>query len=447
MTNTYRLTFNELGEFRRDQRNMILQLTERLGRVAHINILGIKMHLVSDPDVIRELLVRNSHQLHRDSFTTNVLGRMLGQGLFIAEDQAWQRQRKLVQPIFHAVHIQDFVQIFAQQARDMCKGWVAGQTYPLDQEMMALTLRIICQTMFSADIEGETERLGTLMRIMLTEAEAQLKSGLPLPAWLPTPGNLRQKRAIRGIHELLRSIIRERHERIELGEEVESDLLTMLLMARDEDGEPMSQRQVLDECMTVFFAGHETTAVALTWAWSVLLQEPDVLNRLREEIINTIGDQTITYEHIAQMPYLSQVLKETLRLYPPAPGFGRTPTEPFQVNGHQFNPGDTIIVSINTLHYQNEFYPDPEHFDPERFAPEQEQPDRYMYMPFGAGSRICIGNAFAMLEMQVVLATMIQMAAMKLENNQEIVPETLVTLRPKNGVKIQVVEKRSISLK
>jgi cytochrome P450 len=277
----------------------------------------------------------------------------------------------------------------------------------------------------------------------MSEAEAQLRFGLPLPDWLPTPGLRRQKRGVAALKAILQEIIHEHQRQLAQGDNP-ADLLAMLLTARDEAGQPLSEEQILDECLTIFVAGHETTAVALTWAWVLLLKHPAVLAKLTDEVDTAIGNTPVTYDALSQMPFLTQVVKEVLRYYPPAPGFGRTPLETITVNGHTFKPGDTIIVSIYTLHHQADFYPDPERFRPERFADDAEQPSRYAYIPFGAGPRTCIGNAFAMLELQVVLATMVQSLRLALAPDQTIVPETLVTLRPKDGVQVRVEELHSI---
>ncbi len=437
MPNPYSLNWREFQEFRRNQLGAFFRLTEQLGRVAHIKIFGTSLHLVSEPDVIRELLVKQTQKLHRDPITTQIFGRLIGQGVFIAEGEAWQRQRKLIQPVFHAAHIDDFATIFADYTRAMCRGWPVNTTQQLDQEMMAVALRIICKTMFGTDVAEQSARIGALMQIAMREAEAQLRFGLPLPNWLPTPGLRRQKRAIAAIKAILLEIIHEHQHRLAQGDDP-ADLLSMLLSARDEAGKPLSEAQVLDECLTIFVAGHETTAVALTWAWYLLLTHPPVLDKVTAEVDAAVGKAPITYTTLSQMPYLTQVVKEVLRFYPPAPGFGRTPTEAFTVNGHTFKPGDTMIISIYTLHHQADFYPDPEVFRPERFAADAEQPHRYAYIPFGAGPRTCVGNAFAMLEMQVVLATMVQSLRLSLAPDQEIVPETLVTLRPRDGVRVRV---------
>ena len=434
----YRLNFKEMGEFRTDQINKISELTDRLGRVAYVSMLGIRVYLISEPEMIREIIVRHAGQLHKDRFTSSMFKRMLGQGIVIAEEEQWRQQRKLIQPIFHATHIDEFATTFAHHAQEMCAAWRVGDTIHLETEMMELTLRIICETMFSADIDGLVDKLGEHLNVMVIEAQAQLASGLVIPDWVPLPTYRRQNGAIEKNHELLLGIIHKRQAQIRNGDEVPADLLTMLLRAEYEDGSSMSDRQVLDECMTIFFAGHETTAVGLTWAWIELLQHPDILQRLTDEIRDAVGDRSIGYADLAQMPYLGQVVKESLRLHPPVAAFSRSPIEEFEIDGYHFRPKDLLVLSINTMHQQEEFYPDPTRFDPERFGPDKEQPDRYMYMPFGAGSRICIGNAFATLEMQVVLATMVQSLRLSLIPGQEFVPEQLITLRPRDGVTVRV---------
>jgi len=442
MQKPYRLSWREIQEFRRDQLRATVYWTERLGRVAPLDMLGVTLYLVAEPDVIRAMLIHHPHQLQRDPFTRRVLGRIVGEGLFMAEGESWRRQRQLMQPIFHATHIQNFAAVFVNYARQMCESWSAGDVRQLDQEMMGLALRIICQTMFRTDLEEDAARFGARMQTVMVAAEAQLRSALPIPEWLPTPGKRRQQRALDEIRSLLLDLIRARRERMRRGDEPGRDLLAMLLMAQDEAGQPLSDREVLDECMTIFVAGHETTAVGLTWTWALLLQHPHVLDRLKADIDRVVGDAPVTVEALAQLPYLTQVIKESLRIYPPAPGFGRTPTAAFTVGAHTFTPGDMLMVSTYALHHQEEFYPEPDVFRPARFTPDAEQPPRHAYMPFGAGPRTCIGNAFATLEMQLVLATMLQSVELSLAPNQEIVPDMLVTLRPKHGVRVKVERKR-----
>lgn len=434
----YRLSFKEMGEFRRNQMNTIAELTMRLGRVAHVSVLGIPIYFMSEPEIIREILIRHANEIEKDRFTMHMFKRFLGEALLTAEGEAWQQQRKLIQPIFHAAYIHDFAMVFVEQTQEMCNRWRVGETIQLEREMMALTIRIICRTMFSADIDGQIDKMEELLKALIAEAQSQLTLGLTIPNWFPLPTYRRQNRAIQGLHELLLTIIHKRQAQIANGEDVPSDLLTMLLTARYEDGGAMSDAQVLDECMTIFFAGHETTAVGLTWAWVELLRHPEILGKLNDEIHGVLGNRAISFDDLSRMPYLNQVVKETLRLHPPVAAFARQVTEPFDVNGYHFKAKDMLVFSTNTLHHQAEFYPNPDHFDPARFGPDREAPDRYTYMPFGVGSRICVGHAFAMLEMQVVLATMSQSRQFSLVPGQTFEPLQLITLRPRNGVKMQV---------
>ena len=382
-------------------------------------------------------------------FTRRIFTPMMGEGVLLAEGEAWRRQRKLVQPIFHATVIHEFTQTFVEYAESMVSGWQAGETLRLYDEFMGLALRIINQTMFGEDVEALTDRIGVLMGIITEEAQAQLGQAVPLPAWLPTPGRRRQRRALDEIHALLLDIIYKRRVHVENGGEPGSDLLALLLQARDEAGDPMSEREILDECLTLFFAGHETTAVAMTWTWYLLLTHPEALEKLRAEVERVLGDAPVAFESLQRMPYGERVVKEALRLHPPVPGVARTPIEPFAVGGATVRPGDTLLISAEVLHRQAEFYPEPERFRPDRWGPDQPQPPRYAYLPFSAGPRTCIGNGFAMLEMQAVLATMVQRMqrreiGLSLVPGQEIVPVRQVTVRPSGGVMVRVEDSRSV---
>lgn len=436
MGNAYRLTWGEMGAFRRDQPVTVRRLTERLGGVAHVKMLNMNVCLISDPDAIRVLMVKQAGRVHRDPFTTRVFRRILGQGLFIAEDEAWRRQRKLLQPVFHAAIIHEFTEIFAAYAHEMVDGWRPGDTLRLDREFMALALRVITRTMFSADIGNATERIGVLMATIIGEGEAQLRQPIPLPAWLPTPGHRRQARALGEVHALLTEIIRKRRAQIDAGDEPGSDLLALLLLARDENDQPMSDREIRDECMTIFFAGHETTAVAMTWTWFLLLTHSDALAALRAEVDGVLGGAPVTFGALKQMPRVEATVKEALRLYPPATGFGRTPTEPFVLGDRTVQPGDLLLVSLYALHRRADLFPDPDTFRPERFV--NDAPPRYAYLPFSAGPRTCIGNGFALLEMQAVLATLVQRVDLSLAPGQAVVPVTQITLRPRDGVTVRV---------
>ena len=415
---------------------MIRSAAER--GVSHYKVLWFDIFFVAEPNVIRELIIKRPNLLHRDPFTTNVLRRIMGNGVFIAEDEAWQRQRKLVAPAFHAMRIRAYAATMANYTREMVGRWRDGQVVALDKELTQLTLRIIAKTMFNVDLLPEAERIGRLMQALLETGEEQLDAAYPPPSWVPTSTNRRQKAALRELHKLIRAII---HQRQASGGD-EGDLLSMLLLARDDDGRPMSEAQVIDECVTLLAAGHETTAVALAWAWLLLGQSPPVASRLHDEVNGVLGDQPVTFERLAELPTVESIIKETLRLYPPAFSFGRTPQEDiaFTAEGgdYFFRKGASLIISTIAMHRLPEYYPDPLAFRPERWAAGEPQPPRYAYLPFGGGPRVCLGNLFAMMEAQIILATMAQ--HVRLSPTVEGLPpwEPLITLRPRPPVEMRV---------
>ena len=295
----HKLSWQEIQQFQNNQVEAIMDLTGRYGRVAELNLLGQNLTILIEPEIIHQFLLKKSAQLKRDPFTYRVTKRLAGEGVFSAEGAIWQRKRKLIAPIFHAVHIQRFADEFVRQTERMINDWQDHQTLDFDDEMMQLTLRTISQTMFGSNIDEHIPTIRDLLHIMMEEAEAQLRP--PLPDWFPTFGLLRQKRAANRLRPLFLRLIRERQEALKgLSEEEivqgEIDLLTMLIMARDEAGQPLSDEEVLDECLTIFIAGHETTAIASTWTTALLLQHPDVLNRLLNELNIGLGDAPFTVE-------------------------------------------------------------------------------------------------------------------------------------------------------
>jgi cytochrome P450 len=314
-----------------------------------------------------------------------------------------------------------------------------GETLAVDQALTQLTLRIIAKTMYDVDLATETAVIGQNMKELLTVMEAQLKMTVNPPAWVPTKLNRRYNKAYQNITDLLRGIIRLRQTEAR----DHGDLLSMLLSVRDEEGSPMPEQQVLDECLTLFVAGHETTAAALTWAWYLLAQHPDVAQQLYDRIDEVLGDEPLTFEKLSSLPLLEAVIKETLRLYPPAFGFGRQVQEPFTAVGYDFPKNAVILFNSYVTHRRADLYEEPDAFRPERFLDKATEPDRYAYFPFGAGPRICLGNMFAMLEAQVILATMMQQVQLQLAVTKPVELDTLVTLRPKEALLMQVAEKRT----
>ena len=433
-----RLSLAEIQHMQKDQLGFVRQLADEFGGVAQVKLLWFDMFFINEPALMRALLINHSHQMHRDPFVSNVFKRFMGNGVFIAEGDIWRQQRKLVQPAFHAMRIRQYTDVMASYTRQMVARWSSGKVLAIDNELTQLTLRIIAKTMYDVDVDEQTAVLGQLMKEVLTVAEAQLKSSFVPPVWLPTPLNRRQQKAKQAVRAFLLDIIRQR----QADEEDRGDLLSMLLQVQDEAGQPMPEQQVLDECLTLFVAGHETTAAALTWTWYLLTQHPEVAQRLQGEITAVLADQPITFEHLARLPLLEAVIKETLRLYPPAFGFGRTVMEPFTIDNYTFPKGAIILFNTFITHKRPDLYEHPEQFWPERFMDKDTQPDRYSYLPFGAGPRVCLGNMFAMLEAQVILATMLQHIHLERATNTPVELDTLITLRPRDPLMMRVKQRQ-----
>jgi cytochrome P450 len=260
-----------------------------------------------------------------------------------------------------------------------------------------------------------------------------------IPDWIPTRRNLREKRALAKLDAILQHVIRIRRASGDHG----GDLLSILLNAVDEDsGARMSDQQLRDEMMTLFLAGHETTANALTWTWYLLSTHPEVEARLVDELHRALGSRTPTIADLPNLPYTEMIVREALRLYPPAPGFTREPIEDVRIGGFDVPKGSLVTVITYALHRDPRFFNDPETFDPMRFAPGwEERIPRYAYLPFGGGPRVCIGNGFAMVEARLILATVSQRCRLSLEPDQEVVPVQLVTVRPRNGIRMKVTKR------
>lgn len=437
-TTIHNLSWAAAQQFRTDKLTFFQQAAQQHGGVARFRLLWMTIVAISDPDIVHDLLVNHPLAMVRDPYAGAVMGRLTGRGVFMAEGVDWKRQRKLVQPAFHALRIQAYVATMRDYTTAMVAGWQPGATRPLHRDLTELTLRIIANTMFGIDLAGWTARLGGLMQTILAESEHQLENGTVPPTWWPGPGNRRQLHALAQVRDLLRDII---HKKQAHGHD-DGDLLSLLLAARDDDGQPMTESQLLDECLTLLVAGHETTAVALTWALALLTRHPDVLGQLQAELDSTLHGAPVTFADLKNLPYLEMVVKETLRLYPPAWSFSRTPLADFTVRGETFRKGDILMISPYVMHRSAHYFADPDAFRPARFAADDAPgapAHPYAYLPFGGGPRICVGNQFALLEMRVILATLLQHVTLTLpDETAPLIPRTLVTLQPVGGLHLSV---------
>jgi cytochrome P450 len=300
---------------------------------------------------------------------------------------------------------------------------------------MRVTLEIVGKTLFDAELGEEANEIGEALTVAMDQMMRMLTSIVPWPPFVPTPGNLRQKKAVGRLDETVYRMIRARRSQLEEGSGDRGDVLSMLLAAQDEDGTRMNDRQVRDEAMTLFLAGHETTANGLAWSLHLLAKHPEIRARAEREIDAVCKGMTPTLADLKQLPFILQIFKEAMRLYPPAYIMGRRAYRDVEIGPYSIPKGQLVFLNIAGIHRKPDLFPSPDAFDPDRFANDAEKSwPKHAYMPFGAGPRICIGNHFALMEAQIVLATLLQRVRLDMISQAPVRTETLVTLRPKGGL-------------
>ena len=368
-----------------------------------------------------------------------LLGRLLGAGLLLSEGDLWLRQRRLVQPAFHRQRVEAYGEVMTSYATRRADSWRDGEVRDMHAEMMTLTQAIVAKTLFDADVADESYAIGQASHVLMEDFAARVGSILQqiIPRWVPTPGNLRTRRAIHRLDEIVYRMIAARRQN---GED-RGDLLSILLHARDaDDGSHMSDRQVRDEVMTLFMAGHETTAVALSWVWYLLAHHPEVDRKLAAELGAIVGPRTPAVNDVPRLPYTAMVVNEALRLYPPAYAVGRQAVRATAIAGHPVGPGMIVILPTWVVHRDPRWWEEPEAFRPERWTDEatQRRP-RFAYFPFGGGPRQCIGAGFATMEAVLLLATIARRFRLTMVPGQRVVPTPYVTLQPEPGLPMRLM--------
>ncbi len=424
----------------RDQPLDLLVRATQYGDLVRWRFGWMWFYQANHPDMIHDVLVKRAASFHKTPRIKQVLGAVLGEGLLTSDGEEWRSHRRLVQPAFHSSRTEGYGEVMTAYTEAMMRDWTTGGEYDMRHEMMKLTLGIVAKTLFDADLEDDlSERVGRAVTVAQEHGNEQFRRLLTLPRWVPTAGNRRSQAAVEDLDSVLSGIIRARRAS---GED-RGDLLSMLLMARDEEsGEGLTDGQVRDEAMTLFLAGHETTAVALTWTWVLLDQHPEVRQRLEDEVDNVLQGRRPAVRDLPNLPYTRQVIQEAMRLYPPAWTIGRQAVEPVDIGPYHLEPGSIVLVSPYAVHRQPEFFPAAETFDPDRFSPEREaELPRYTYIPFGGGPRICIGNDFAMQEARLILAAMVQKVRLALVPETDLTPEPLITLRPKHAIMMRLTRR------
>jgi cytochrome P450 len=419
-------------DLRDDPLNSLRVMARDYGDIVRFHVMNRERILLNHPDLVYQVLVIQHAKFHKSELTRRITARMLGQGLLISEGDLWRRQRRLVQPAFHRGRVNEYASAMLDLAEAHVRDWRDGDRRNMAEEMMALTLGIAVRTLFGSTLAGEAGRVGRAMTFLMRYSLRRQRAPLRIPESWPTPKNRRANREIAFVDSLVYRIISERQAS---ANGHHNDLLALLMTAMDEDGSHMTRQQLHDEAMTLFIAGHETTAQMLSWTWYALSENPAAETRLREELRSALHGHPPAPEDFARLPYLQAVMNEVLRLYPPAYIMARETVEPCQLGGYDFAPGTTILFSQWVTHRNPRFFDDPDAFRPERWLDGLE--DRLppgAYFPFGAGPRRCIGQGFALLEAATVIATIARRFSFRLVPGHPVVPEPLVTLRSRSGI-------------
>ena len=424
-----RFVSGTMTEYGADPIAAMLRWRDEHGDFVPIRFGPFRAHMAYGPAEIEEVLVEHAADF-RKSFGTRMLIPLLGNGLLTAEGDDWLRHRRLASPAFHRDRVAGYGRTMAAYADDSVETWGDGAAVDLHEEMTALTLRIVARTLFDTDVIpqiAEVARVGTEVQDFYYGRFASLR--FLIPTWVPTPGNRALARAIRRLNEVVLGIVRERRPGEDRG-----DLLSLLLLARDEGGAGMSEQQVKDEVMTLLLAGHETTALALTWAFTLLDRNPEARDRLERELATVLVDRPAAPEDIPSLPYAGAVINETLRLYPPAYVTGREAVRDTVIGGVRLPKGHIVLISMHTTHRDPRFFPEPDAFRPERWLDGLEKRlPRGAFLPFGMGSRKCIGSSFAMMEAVLLLATIARRRRFELAPG-EVPSQPAITLRPATAV-------------
>ncbi|QDQ28062.1 cytochrome P450 [Chitinimonas arctica] len=444
------LLLGHLKPYRADMLGFLSRSRAELGDIFRIR-LGLRhLHVLGHPDMAEQVLIKDKARFGKLAELAELgskreigLGLVLGKGLVTNYGESWRRQRQMIQPMFHKAQIAAMADAMTAAGDRLLAHWRTsyqpGQTVDVAQEMMRVTVDVVSQTMFGADLVDKACFVGDRFPLLLRYAFSSISNPFsPPPSW-PTARNRAFHKAMQELDELLYGLIDQRLQR----GEPRGDLLDMLLVARDHESETgMSVRQLRDEVATIFGAGHETTANALTWTWYLLSRHPEAKRKLKEELASVLGGRTPTFADLPRLVYTRAVFEESMRLFSPAPALPRAVLQDTTVAGYGLRRGELVMVVSDLLHHHPAFWREPARFDPERFLPGAVplQAHRCAYLPFGAGPRVCIGNHFALMEGQLLLAQIAQRYDLQLVSGHPVEREVAVTMRPRYGMPMKLVE-------
>ena len=417
----------------RDPLGLYTQWARQYGDIFYYRAFHRHIYFLNHPDFVEHVLVTNYRNFIKgEALQSN--RRIFGNGLLTNEGDSWLRQRHLIQPAFHRDRIQSYGNTMVAYTERMIAAWHDGEARDIHRDMMRLGLEIVAKALFNIEIDADRDRVAVALNTLM---ELGSGGGMLLPPilrLLPTPDNLRYRRAVGQLDDIVYGLIRQRRSNGQMGD----DLLYGLLQPQDEGG-GMTDEQLRDEVMTLLLAGHETTAVSLSWTWYLLAQYPEVEKKLWTELREVLHGRTPRVQDLSKLPYTERVVKEAMRLYPPAWAIVRKAAKDCEIGGYRVPPGATVVMSQWVMHRDPRYYDRPEQFNPDRWLDQRlKGAPKFTYFPFGGGPRTCIGSAFAAMEAVLVLATIAQRYQMRVapDCRAEVLPT--ITLRPRHGIKVML---------
>jgi cytochrome P450 len=422
-------------EFQRAPLDFCLRQKAAFGDLVRFCVAFQDWYLLSDPEEIHRVLVTDAAQFLKPRLAKRLWQPFIGEGLLASDGRFWKRQHNLVLPGFHRARIEAYAATMVGLTRRATGAWRSDERRDFASEMADLTLAIVSKTLFDVDVHGDARRVGLAIQEIQDALVAHINNPLPVPPWWPSERNKKKVRALRDVREVVKKFIDDRRAS---GRD-HGDLLSMLVFAEDEGGARMSDTELHDEAMTLLFAGHETTSMALTWTWYLLARHPSIEERLYAEIRGAVGDRPITVGDLGRLPYLEMVVKESMRMFPSVWSYMREPISDYAIGKAVLPAGSLVFICVYALHHDPRHFPDPEAFWPERFENEREkQIPRGAYVPFAAGPRVCLGKSFAMMEARLVLATLLQRLRPRVPQGwqAELLPQ--ISLRPRGGLPVVV---------
>ncbi|MEP6568383.1 MAG: cytochrome P450 [Acidobacteriota bacterium] len=416
-------------------------LAAQYGDISYFRLGPQEAFFLNHPEYIKDVLVTNHQRFHK-GLALQRAKRLLGEGLLTSEDEFHRRQRRLAQPAFHRARVASYASVMTDYASQTRARWCDSNTLDMSEEMMQLTLSIVGKTLFDADVVSDAKEVGEAMTVVMDLFNIITIPFFELLQKLPLPQLRRFDAAKAKLDTIIYRLIEERRR----SDRDRGDLLSMLLLAQDTEGDggAMTDEQLRDELMTIFLAGHETTANALTWTWYLLSQNPEAEARMHKEIDRVLGGRLPGFDDVAQLKYTEMVLAESMRLYPPAWALGRLAMEDFEIGGYLVPKKSLVLMSQYVMHRDSRYFTDPLKFDPWRWTPEaRESRPQFSYFPFGGGPRRCIGEGFAWMEGILLIATIAQHWQMRLVPNHPVALKPVITLRPKHGMRMTVTRRQT----